>query len=68
MLKSVQAVAASGTAVIIVEHLIQTVAKVCDRLIVLSNGTLIADGPAAMVLKDEIVVGAYLGKSMEQEA
>ena len=68
VLKSVQAVAASGTAVIIVEHLIQTVAKVCDRLIVLSNGTLIADGPAAMVLKDEIVVGAYLGKSMEQEA
>jgi ABC-type branched-subunit amino acid transport system ATPase component len=35
---------------------------------VLSNGVLIADGPAAMVLKDEIVVGAYLGKSMEQEA
>jgi len=68
VLKSVQAVAASGTAVIIVEHLIQTVAKVCDRLIVLSNGVLIADGPAAMVLKDEIVVGAYLGKSMEQEA
>jgi branched-chain amino acid transport system permease protein len=68
VLKSVQAVAATGTAVIIVEHLIQTVAKVCDRLIVLSNGALIADGPAALVLKDELVVGAYLGKSMEQEA
>jgi len=67
VLESIKEVAATGTAVIIIEHLIPTVAPVCDRMIVLHNGALIADGPSAQVLNDEAVVGAYLGKSIGSE-
>lgn len=68
VLESVKEVAAAGTAVIIIEHLIPTVAPVCDRLVVLHNGSLIANGPASQVLNDEAVVDAYLGKSNVSEA
>jgi branched-chain amino acid transport system permease protein len=68
VLESIKEVAASGTAVIIIEHLVPTVAPVCDRIVVLHNGSLIANGPASQVLNDEAVLDAYLGKSIVSEA
>jgi len=35
---------------------------VCDRLIVLHHGQLLAEGTPAEVSRDETVIGAYLGK------
>jgi branched-chain amino acid transport system ATP-binding protein len=52
-----------GTAVILVEHDLDMVAKVVDRAIVLDFGHQIAAGPLSDVLAEPKVREAYLGKT-----
>ena len=52
-----------GVSLLIVEHVIQVVAGLCDRVIVLHHGQKLADGPTDRVLSDPQVAEAYLGKS-----
>ncbi|HKA05472.1 MAG TPA: ATP-binding cassette domain-containing protein, partial [Acidimicrobiales bacterium] len=52
-----------GAAVLIVEHNIDVVSSICDELIVLDFGRVIARGPTEEVLHDQRVRDAYLGKS-----
>jgi branched-chain amino acid transport system ATP-binding protein len=52
-----------GTAVLLVEHDLDMVAQVVDRVIVLDFGHEIARGTLAEVLEDPKVRHAYLGKS-----
>jgi branched-chain amino acid transport system permease protein len=49
--------------VIWVEHIFSALEQVVDRVIVLEQGTLIADGPLAAVVKDERVLRTYLGSA-----
>lgn len=50
-----------GSAVFVVEHDLDLVAAVVDRLVVLDSGRMIADGPVDAVLADAGVRRAYLG-------
>lgn len=50
-----------GVAVVVVEHDLEVVTTIVDRLVVLDVGRVIADGPAASVLEDPVVRRAYLG-------
>jgi branched-chain amino acid transport system ATP-binding protein len=50
-----------GKTLVVVEHVMQAIIGVCDRLIVLSHGEKIAEGIPAAVCNDERVVQAYLG-------
>jgi len=56
-------VAASGVAVVLVEHDIHLVMAVCAQIHVLDLGTVLASGPPAEVQQDEAVLAAYLGAS-----
>ncbi len=52
-----------GIAMIWIEHDMQMVADLADRIHVLDYGRTLASGPADVVLKDEKVIAAYLGTS-----
>ena len=47
--------------ILLVEHKMDVVRSLADRIIVLHNGTLVADGNPAEVMASAIVQEAYLG-------
>ncbi len=51
-----------GPAMILIEHKLQQLMKIVDRIIVLNFGTVIADGPPEEVVKIPEVIHAYLGE------
>jgi branched-chain amino acid transport system ATP-binding protein len=51
-----------GPAMIIVEHKLQQLMKIVDRIIVLDFGTVIANGTPQEVVEQPEVIQAYLGK------
>lgn len=56
-----RALAAEGTAVLLVEHDMGLVMTVCDELFVLDLGKVISSGTPDVVRRDETVLAAYLG-------
>ncbi|HEX2365672.1 MAG TPA: ABC transporter ATP-binding protein [Bradyrhizobium sp.] len=51
-----------GLGILVVEHNMPFVSSLCDRLVVLDLGQLIANGPPADVLRDPRVMASYLGE------
>ena len=51
-----------GVTIILIEHIMRAVMSFSQRLVVLVSGKKIADGKPDDVIKDNEVVGAYLGK------
>ncbi|MCC0078327.1 MAG: ABC transporter ATP-binding protein [Rhodobacter sp.] len=50
--------------VLLVEHKMDVIRSLADRIIVLHNGALVADGPPAEVMASAVVQEAYLGKEL----
>lgn len=57
-----------GITVIWVEHIFSALSQVVDRVIVLEQGTVIADGPLEEVIKDKRVLETYLGSAARSAA
>jgi branched-chain amino acid transport system permease protein len=57
-----------GITVVWVEHILSALTEVVDRLIVLEQGSIIADGPAEAVLRDQRVLTTYIGGSLKVPA
>ncbi|MCX7011689.1 MAG: ABC transporter ATP-binding protein [Candidatus Sumerlaeota bacterium] len=55
----------SGTAILIVEHIMKVIMTLCDRIHVIHHGQTIAEGTPAEVARHRRVVEAYLGASWE---
>ena len=52
-----------GTTILWVEHVMSAVMQLAERAIVLNFGTLLAEGPPGVVMRDPQVVDAYLGRA-----
>lgn len=53
---------ASGITIVLIEHNLREVARICQHIIVLDNGRKIAEGATRGVLSNPSVVAAYVGR------
>jgi branched-chain amino acid transport system ATP-binding protein len=51
----------TGASLVVIEHDMPVLRAVADRMVAMDQGSIIADGPTDEVLRDPVVVAAYLG-------
>lgn len=61
LLPIVRAVQESGVAIMLVEHVLEVVTRLCGHVVVLDRGQVIASGTPEAVMADPATIEAYLG-------
>ncbi len=62
LLPLIGGLAADGTTIVVIEHTMQAMVRLADRMLVLDHGQVIAAGRPDAAMRDERVIEAYLGK------
>jgi branched-chain amino acid transport system permease protein len=62
-IRTIRAIRDQGATIVFVEHVMRAVMELTDRIVVLNNGRVIAEGAPAEVMRRPEVVTAYLGRA-----
>jgi branched-chain amino acid transport system ATP-binding protein len=68
LLDLVRHIHSQGVTVLWIEHLVHALVSVAQRLVVLTEGTVLADGPPQEVINSRSVRETYLGSELDLEA
>jgi branched-chain amino acid transport system ATP-binding protein len=50
-----------GTTLLVIEHNMRAIMRLCERIVVLADGRILADGPPEAISRDQKVLDVYLG-------
>jgi ABC-type branched-subunit amino acid transport system ATPase component len=62
MALAIEAFIAAGTTVMVVEHNLPFIERVTEHVIVMAQGSVIAEGPFETLRQNRAVIDAYLGE------
>ena len=62
MIELIRNIRKNGVTLVVVEHVMEAVMEISDRVIVLNSGKKIMEGPPAEVVSNKEVITAYLGE------
>jgi ABC-type branched-subunit amino acid transport system ATPase component len=63
ILELIRTLQREGKSVFVIDHAMSIIMELCDRLLVLDMGELIADGPPASIQANDRVLEAYFGRA-----
>jgi ABC-type branched-subunit amino acid transport system ATPase component len=61
----VKRINATGITILFIEHVMAAVTKLCHRVVVLNEGAFLSQGDPLTVMKESVVIKAYLGEDYE---
>lgn len=65
ILAAVRRLRDAGTTFVVIEHDMELIRTVCQRVVVMDAGEIVAEGPYEEVARDQQVVEAYLGRPVQ---